>query len=141
MSEENSVALVKELIAELKSSPNTAVEFVKALSKITKPWEPIGYGSTPTNTMNVPDGVSAKQFAQETITSSINISGYRLSTIFGKEVAIIQKATPRWKISIEGAYQSDAPFVSHAQKAESQAKQFVEERLKELGYIVGYDEK
>jgi hypothetical protein len=60
-----------------------------------------------------------------------------MSTIFGDEVAFILKDTPKWKVKIEGEYQVDAPFVQHGQKAEGNTKKFAEDKLRELGYVIG----
>jgi hypothetical protein len=132
---DNGVALVTALIDELTSHPELAVGLVHTLSKITKPWEALGGNGNPLNAMPVPPGESSKAFRRKTMGGYI--SGYRLTTIFGNEVATIAKDTPKWRITIEGNHQVDSPFVEHAQKAEEKAKTFAESKLKELGYIIG----
>lgn len=129
--------VAETLVAELKSSPNLAINLVHTLSQITKPWEPIGSDGKIVNEIAVPPGQSPKDFKKQTTMQASYISGYKMSTIFGDEVAVILKDTPKWKIMIEGDYQSDAPFVEHSQKAEASAKSFAEAKLVERGYIIG----
>jgi len=130
-------ALVEELIKELVTKPAMAIEFVQTLGKITKPWEALGGDGKPVNEIPVPPGTSPRDFVKTATSGGAYISGYRLVTIFGDEVAVILKDTPKWKIMIEGEYQIDAPFVQHGQKAENNAKEFAEEKLKERGYTIG----
>lgn len=128
-------SMVTELITELVSKPHLAVELVQCLKRITKPWEILGNNGHSINEVPVPPGKSAKEFLKSTQTSAY-VSGYRLSTIFGDEVAMIVKDNPKWRITILGEYQVEAPFVSHAQHGEANSKKFVEDKLVEMGYII-----
>ncbi len=134
-SSEESKSVLVNLIEELSQHPERAIDLVRSLSCITKPWEPIGMASSKINEVPVPPGESPKKFikGQE---SGPYVSGYRLVTIFGDEVASILKDTPKWKIVVLGEYQVDAPFVQHGQKAEANAKAFVEEKLKLRGFVI-----
>lgn len=135
MTEKEPKSVLVSLIEELATHPERAVDLVRSLGCITKPWEPIGMASSKINEMPVPPGEPPKKFikGQE---AGPYISGYRLITIFGDEVASILKDTPKWKIVIQGEYQVDAPFVQHSQKAEANAKAFVEEKLKLRGFVI-----
>lgn len=128
-------SLLPQLIAELSQDPESALRLVQTLGKITKPWEIIGLAGSGLNEVPVPPGKSAKEF-QKSMESSAHISGYRLETIFGEEIALIVKDSPKWKITILGEYQVDAPFISHVGKAESAAKTFAEDKLLKRGYII-----
>lgn len=133
--EENGAELTKELMAELVGNPDLAVEFVRTISKITKPWEAIGNNGTIVNEAPTSRGEAKSEFFGRV--SGVYVSGYRLQTIFGDEVATIIRDTPKWKIVIDGKGQVDAPFIEHGQKAESIAKEFTERKLRELGYVIG----
>jgi len=134
--EEDELDLVALLIEQLKVKPEGAVELVHTLSTITKPWEAIGNNGNIVNEVPVPQGQSATQFIKQASTAPY-ISGYRMNTIFGDEVASITKDTPKWRVKIEGENQVDAPFVQHGQKAEANAKKFAEDKLRERGFIIG----
>lgn len=131
-------SLVEQFIAELVEHPERAVSLIQVISKITKPWEAIGMdgAATGSNEVPVPPGKSAQAFQRQNVAGP-NISAFRLTTIFGDDVALIVKDSPKWRITIEGEPQIDGPFVEHGQKAEVKAKTFVEERLALRGYIIG----
>lgn len=131
-------SLIQSLVVELKEHPERAVAFIQVLSKITKPWESIGPdGATASvNEVTVPQGTSAQAYQKQSW-GGPNISAFKLTTIFGDDVALIIKDSPKWRITIEGVPQIDGPFVQHGQKAEQTVKQFVEERLAQRGYIIG----
>lgn len=131
-------SVVREFIAELTQKPELAVELIQTLSNITKPWEAIGSNGAAegSNEVPVPPGKSAKAFQKQNV-SGPYISGYKLTTIFGDDVALIVKDTPKWRITILGETQIDGPFVEHGKKAEQNAKDFVEERLRLRGYVIG----
>lgn len=131
------VSVVESLVAELKQNPEGAVDLVKVLYKITKPWEAIGPDGSlaSVNEVPVPPGKSAQAF-QKLNYNGPSIGAFKLTTIFGDEVALIVKDSPKWKITIEGEPQVDGPFVEHGQKAEAKVKAFVEERLTLRGFII-----
>lgn len=128
-------SIIEQLVSELTKHPESAVGLIKVLSKITKPWEVIGLNGQQLNEIPVPQGVTVQDFKKQA--TGPHISGYRLTTIFGDEVAVIIKDHPKWKVTIEGQNQSDSPFVSHSKKAEEGIKEFVETRLRDKGYILG----
>jgi len=133
--EKQETALVDELIKELEGDPKSAVKFVQAISMITKPWEPLGNNGEPVNEVPVPAGVNPREF-RSTATAAY-ISGYRMTTIFGNQVAELTKGTPKWRVTINGVPQTEAPFVKHSKTAEEAAKKFAEQKLRELGYVIG----
>lgn len=130
------VSLVSQLTSELIDNPKLAWELVQSLRKITKPWEIMGKDGGSVNEMPVPPGKSAKEYLKETVQHGW-ISGYRLTTIFGEEVATIVKDSPKWKVTVLGEYQVDAPFIQHGQKGEASVKAFAEEKITKLGYVIG----
>lgn len=132
---EKKKSVLESLINDLSESPELAVNLVERLGKITKPWEPIGSSNSKLNEIPVPPGESPKSFIKKQDLGPF-ISGYKLVTIFGDEIASIIKDTPKWKIVILGEYQVDAPFVQHGQKAETNAKTFAEEKLREKGFVI-----
>lgn len=127
--------LIEKLIQEMIQQPQLALKFVQSLGKITKPWETLSRDGTSINEVPVPQGKPAKEFLKEA-QSAAYVSGYRLSTIFGDEIAMITKDSPKWRVTILGEYQVEAPFMTHPQKGETSVKQFVEEKVKQLGYII-----
>lgn len=127
---------VDALIQEFTTSPSKAVDFIRALGKITKGWEAIGSNGNPVNEVPVPPGKNPRDFVRSA-SSIVHISGFRLSTIFGEEIALITKDSPKWRVVIQGEYQVDTPFVEHSQKAESNVKNFAESKLRERGFIIG----
>lgn len=129
------VELIEQLIQEMTQRPALALKFIQSLGKITKPWETLSRDGTSINEVPVPQGKPAKEFLKETQNAGY-VSGYRLSTIFGDEVAIITKDSPKWRVTILGDYQVEAPFMTHPQKGEASVKQFVEEKVRKLGYII-----
>lgn len=129
-------SILEQVIYELKTNPSLSVKLVSVLSKITNPWETIGLSGQHVNELAVPQGVSVEDFKKK-LNSNPHVSGYRLTTIFGREIAIIVKDHPKYKVTIEGETQADAPFVTHSKKAEDSVKEFAEKRLKEKGYILG----
>ena len=128
--------VVDLFIKEMKENPKSALKFIKTLSLITRPWEAIGTQTNLVNEITVPQGMSAKDFIKSSQTGPF-VSGYKLVTIFGDEVAVISKDTPKWKILILGEMQPDAPFVDHSKLAEGKAKKFVEDKLTQKGFIIG----
>lgn len=133
---EPSTYLIDSLVQEIVQSPARAAQLIKVLGKITKEWEPIGTNGNPINEVPVPPGRNPKDFVRAA-TATVHISGYRLTTIFGKEVALVMKDSPKWRVTIEGEYQVDTPFIQHGSKAEFNAKEFAENKLRERGYIIG----
>jgi hypothetical protein len=131
-----STYVVDTLIQELTQSPTRAVQLIQFLGKITRGWEAIGSNGNPINEVPVPPGKNPRDFVKAA-TSTVHVSGFRLTTIFGDEVATIIKDSPKWRITIQGEYQVDTPFVQHSQRAEANAKQFAEGKLREKGYIIG----
>lgn len=131
-----STYVIDSLVQELTQSPNRAVQLVQALGKITRGWEALGSNGNPINEVPVPPGKNPKDFVKAASTP-VHISGFRLTTIFGDEVANIIKDSPKWRVTILGEYQIDTPFVQHSAKAEFNAKQFAEGKLRERGYIIG----
>jgi hypothetical protein len=131
-----SAQVLDTLIQELTQNPNRAVQLIQLLGRITRSWEPVGTNGNPINEVPVPPGKNPKDFVKAA-TSTVHISGFRLTTIFGDEVATIIKDSPKWRITIQGEYQIDTPFVQHSQRAEMNAKQFAESKLKERGFIIG----
>lgn len=138
VAEKEPESLVNQFITELAQHPERAVNLVQVLSKITKPWEAIGMDGAAAgpNEVPVPPGKSAQAYQRQNVAGP-NISAFRLTTIFGDDVALIVKDSPKWRITIEGEPQIDGPFVEHGQKAEIKAKTFVEERLRLRGFIIG----
>jgi hypothetical protein len=126
--------LLESLIEETKKRPDQALMLVKALGKITKGWESVGSDGTPVNEMPVPQGKSAKDF-QKSVQGHF-VSGYKLETIFGEEVALITKDSPKWKVVIMGQHQVDSPFLYHAKDGEQIVKSFAKEKLEKLGFIL-----
>ncbi len=132
-----STYVLDTFLQELKQSPNRAVELIRVLGMITRDWEPLGSNGNPINEVPVPPGKNPRDFVKTTTSSAVHISGFRLTTIFGDEVATIFKDSPKWRVTIGGEYQIDTPFVQHSQKAEFNAKQFAENKLREKGFIIG----
>lgn len=130
-------SVAESLTQDLIQNPSRAIQLVKTLSKITRDWEPIGSNGAPINETPVPPGKNPKDFIKTTSSSPVHISGFRLTTIFGDEVAMITKDSPKWRVTILGEYQVDTPFVQHSTRAEFNAKQFAENKLREKGYIIG----
>jgi hypothetical protein len=130
------ISHVDALLHEFTTVPAKAIDFIKALGKITKGWEPIGSNGNPVNEIPVPPGKNPRDFVR-TASSIVHISGFRLTTIFGEEVALITKDSPKWRVVIQGEYQVDTPFVEHSQKAEVNVKNFAETKLRERGFIIG----
>lgn len=128
--------LVEGLIKELTKAPSQAVELVQFLGRITKGWEPIGSNGNPINEVPVPPGKNPRDFVRAA-TSTVHISGFRLTTIFGDEIATIMKDSPKWRVTVLGEYQIDTPFVQHSQRAEVNAKEFAESKLRDRGFIIG----
>lgn len=129
-------SVIESMVQELRQSPGKAIEFVHFLGKITRGWEPIGSNGNPINEVPVPPGKNPRDFVRAA-TSTVHISGFRLATIFGTEVASIIKDSPKWRVTILGEYQIDTPFVQHSSRAEQNAKEFAENKLRDLGYIIG----
>lgn len=127
-------SVVNLLTLEIQQNPLKAKELFKALSMITVEWESIGTNGFPINEVPVPPGENPKDFIKSSARIS-HVSGYRLSTIFGKEVAYISKDSPKWRVTILGEYQTDSPIIQNGSVAESVVKKFAEERLKAKGYI------
>lgn len=123
------------LVNEIKTDPAGALALVKALQKVCKPWESLTSASNELSEMTVPAGQSAKDFMKNA--SKGFVSGYRINTIFGEEVALVTKDHPRWKVLIEGQNQSDSPIIGNSKTSEATVRAFVEEKLVERGYIVG----
>jgi hypothetical protein len=130
-------SIITQLVEELRTQPSQALSLIQVLGKITKPWEPIGTDGNPVNEVPVPPGQSPKEFVK-VATSTTHISGFRLTTIFGDEVAQIIKGSPKWRVIVAGEYQIDTPFVHHGQRAEGDVKSFAEGKLRERGYIIGF---
>ncbi len=131
--------MLAELTKEIIENPAGSLKLIQALRKITKPWEMLGNtsGLGNVNEVSVPPNVSAKEFVNAQKQQGPFVSGYRLQTIFGEDVALIIKDTPKYKIFIEGELMIDAPFVQHGQKAEQNAKEFAEKKAEERGYVIG----
>lgn len=129
---------VTELITyEIKENPTRAKDLVKVLGMVTMDWEPVGSNGNPINEVPVPPGKNPKDFVRAA-NGIAHISGFRLSTIFGKEVAFIAKDSPKWRVTILGEYQVDSPIIQNGSTAEANVKKFAEEKLKSKGYIVGF---
>jgi hypothetical protein len=129
---------VTELVTyEIKENPIRAKELVRVLGMVTMDWESIGVNGNPINEVPVPPGENPKDFIRSA-TRVTHISGFRLSTIFGKEVAYISKDSPKWRVTILGEYQVDSPIIQNGSTAEVNVKKFAEERLRAKGYIVGF---
>lgn len=133
---EPSTYVLDTMMQELRQSPGRAIDFVHFLGKITRGWEPIGSNGNPINEVPVPPGKNPRDFVRAA-TSTVHVSGFRLATIFGTEVASIIKDSPKWRVTILGEYQIDTPFVQHSSRAEQNAKEFAENKLRDLGYIIG----
>lgn len=127
-------SVVNLLTLEIQQNPMKAKELFKALSMITVEWESIGTNGFPINEVPVPPGENPKDFVKSSARIS-HVSGYKLSTIFGKEVAYISKDSPKWRVTILGEYQTDSPIIQNGSIAESIVKKFAEEKLRSKGYI------
>ena len=60
--------------------------------------------------------------------------------MMGQEIAHISKAYPKWRVVVNGEISKDAPFIMHA-KDSLTAKLFVEDKLREQGFIVRTSEE
>ncbi len=63
-----------------------------------------------------------------------------VKNMMGKEIAHISKAYPKWRVVVNGEISKDAPFIMHA-KDSLTAKLFVEEKLREQGFIIRSSEE
>jgi hypothetical protein len=125
------------VIREIRDNPVRAREFVSVLGTITMDWEAIGTNGSPINEVPVPPGKNPKDFIRSANGIS-HISGFKLSTIFGKEVAFISKDSPKWRVTVLGEYQVDSPIIQSGATAEATVKKFAEEKVKSKGYILGF---
>jgi hypothetical protein len=130
------LSVVSKLLKELEEEPESGLKLVHLLGRITKPWEELGNTLSQVNEIPVPPNMSAKEYLKGAGAQPYT-SGWKLTTIFGREVAVIVKDTPKYRILIEGQVVSNVPFIQHAQKVETIVKQFVEEKVRERGYIIG----
>jgi hypothetical protein len=60
---------------------------------------------------------------------------YTVRNMQGQEIAHISKAYPKWRVVVNGEVSKQAPFIMHAKDAVT-AKVFVEEKLREQGFII-----
>lgn len=108
------MSLVKELINGLSANPEEALELADTLCRILSAWE--------------------KTDSSGNATSSATGS-YVIRNMMGVLVAQISLDYPKWKITINGEPCKDAPFITHGKDVDL-GKIFVEDRLREKGYIV-----
>jgi hypothetical protein len=66
--------------------------------------------------------------------------GFQIKNMAGQEIAHITKNFPKWRVVINGEYAKEAPFIMHANHTLT-GKNFVEEELRKLGYIVRTSEE
>ena len=104
--------VLKAVTEEMRSNPELAKEFFDTLRKTVGPWESIGSEN------------------------AAAISGFSRTTIFGKAVALITIGHPKWNITIEGETPKGITPVFHRSSSEVEAKEIVDDLLKEKGYIV-----
>lgn len=107
------MSMITELIESLNKNPEEALMLSDTLRKILGPWEEL----------------SADSNSAATGTFLV------IKNMMGTEVAQIIKDYPKYKISIEGEFLKDAPFITHGKDIMA-GRVFVEKKLRERGYIV-----
>lgn len=129
--------LLSQLVAEISSDPASAVELVKILGRVTKPWQALEVKNQMLNEITVPQGMSAQEYKLQS--TGLHVAGYRMETIFGDEVAVILRESPKWRVLICGQVQANTPFIAAkaGKKSEIEVQEFAEKKLRELGYILG----
>jgi hypothetical protein len=65
---------------------------------------------------------------------------YLVRNMQGQEIAHISKVYPKWRVVVNGEVSKEAPFIMHAKDAIT-AKVFVEEKLREQGFIIRSSEE
>lgn len=110
--EENMSDTLSNLVRELREDPEKAKEFFNTLRQTVGPWESVGSANAAV------------------------VSGFTRTTIFGESVAVITVGHPKWSISVEGETPKGITPVFHRSTSEVEAKEIVDNLLKEKGYIV-----
>lgn len=105
-------SILSSFIKELEEEPEQAKKFFNTLRRTVGPWEPVGSENAAV------------------------VSGFSRATVFGESVATITVGHPKWHIEIEGEAPKGITPVFHRSSSEAEAKEIVDDLLKEKGYIV-----
>ena len=114
---------VNIMIESLISDPEKTSKLFLSLSNILNPWVDTGMET---------------EIKNNTVQLSQSVRGFSRTNIFGDVIATGIVSFPRYLVSIEGVDEVSVPAVFSHNDGKQRTKEFLDNKLKELGYVLTY---